>query len=338
MFTNFFNNNKQTIRGASTGSLFNTAIGGFNDYRRNRKRTSNDRAINRGQAIDEEMVDGKLETTYRDRTNPFDFGMSRAPKTVRDSSMASDKVTEAETALNNYNSRADSAPDYDPMANAGGLSDKRTKQDDDEDGERTGPSPLERYMREVQEIQSGNFEYSGSEKTSINNLRRTGRQAELRQSRVNDNYEGGTLQGELRSGRSRYAQELSDDAMINAMQTGTDAINEVDLQTSKSVADLESSIKEKRLRQVAVNFGLLQEQDKQRNNIAQQLQSNIFEKQKLDAQLMNSRNNEKYRRDSLAFQRSNASANRANSLAIAGMRNQEPSINEGFFGNLNVTD
>ncbi|MCA9313532.1 hypothetical protein KDA08_04450, partial [Candidatus Saccharibacteria bacterium] len=157
-------------------------------------------------------------------------------------------------------------------------------EDDEED---SGPSLVEKYLRDIQRIQAGNFQYSSTEKKQLENLKATGRQAELRQSRVNENYMGGTLQGELRSGRSRYAQEIADDAMINAMQVGTDAINELDLQTSQAVTDLEQAIKEDRLRQVAEKYGLLQEQDRQRSDEYSKLQERLLEYAKLQNTITN---------------------------------------------------
>jgi hypothetical protein len=125
--------------------------------------------------------------------------------------------------------------------------------------------------------------------------------------------------------------------MISAMQTGVDAINEVDLQTQKSVVELENSIKEERLRQIAENYGLLQEQDKQRNDVAQQLQQNMLDYQKLQADLMNEERNLKYKYDNLAFQRENAGANRANSYAIAELSNSGGNFGgNSFFDGINV--
>lgn len=327
MFTNFFNNNKGRIVGnlATGGNPAGALAGGIYDaysrYRGNATQRRNNRAIQNGLAIDEIGVDGKLQTTYREKENPYDFGMSYAPaKATYNSDLAYDKVSEAKASLDEFKARTNSqGPTYDPYANIGQLENKSKKDDDDEEDD--GPSLIERYLRDVQRIQEGNFKYSATEKANLENLRRTGRQAELRQSRVNDNYMGGTLQGELRSGRSRYAQEIADDAMINAMQKGTDAINENDLQTQKIVSELEQDIKEERLRQVAEKYGLLQEQDRQRNDRIQELQQNILDYQKFQAEVLNAERDYKYKYDNLAYQRSRDSANRANALTIAGLGN-----------------
>lgn len=314
MFTNFFNNNKGKILGSVIPGAF--VAGSVYDMYRNRRNRRKNKAL-------------PTSTVWQGPLQP--------PKATYTSDIAKNRVNQAQTALNNYKARTNTpTTEFDPLANIGAL-EARDKRRDDED-EDEGPSLVDKYLREVQRIQSGNFEYSATEKKSIDNLHRAGRDAELRQSRVNENYMGGTLQGELRSGRSRYAQEIADDAMINAMQTGVDAINEIDLETQRLVGELEQSIKEERLRQVAENYGLLQEQDRQRIDVSQNLQENLLEFQELQANILNNSRTGLMKEYEFAvangfngsiidFERAMARAGRASKFAP--VRNSTPSYFQG---------
>jgi len=265
MFNNFFKNNKGKLIGTALGPAGMVAGGAYDLYNRFKKSKSKPKATS-----------GEWQ------------GPLQPAKPTYTSKKARTGYNNAVSDLNAYKQRQSSSKSnsFDPLANINQLETKKKRRDDDDD-EDDGPSPMERYLREVQQIQAGKFKYSSTEKKNLENLRATGRNLELRQSRVNDNYEGGTLQNELRSGRSRYAQEIADDAMINAMQYGVDQINEIDLETQKGIVELEESIKEERLRAVAEKYGLLQEQDRQREDVTQNIQKNLLDYQKLQATIQN---------------------------------------------------
>lgn len=233
---------------------------------------------------------GEFIRETRAKKNKYDFGMSYAPgytpqntkSPVYTGEKARSKVNEAINTMNELKSRNANSSTFDPLSVIPDSATKKKRSDDD-DEEDDGPTLAERYLKEVQRIQSGNFKYSSTEKANLENIRRTGRDMELRQSRVNDNYQGGTLQGEQVSGRSRYAQDMADDAMINALQFGTERINDIDLQTSKGVAELESAIKEQRLRDIATKYGFLQQQDQMRIEETANIQEALIEAQKAQA-------------------------------------------------------
>lgn len=213
-------------------------------------------------------------------------GPLQPPKPTYSSSNARSTYNQAKQDMDMFKARQSQLPS-DKVSFLDELSKLHKGDTEKDDGKDKSPSLVEKYIRDIQRIQAGNFKYSSTEKKQLENLRATGRQAELRQSRVNENYMGGTLEGELRSGRSRYAQEMADDAMINAMQTGTDAINDLDLQTSRTITELEQSIKEERLRAVAEKYGLLQEQDKQRSNAYSDLQERLLKYATLQNTILN---------------------------------------------------
>lgn len=255
---NFWQKNKGKLTGIGLAGPIGFSAGALYDLYNNKK----------SKAIDEIPVNSKVKTL---------------PKATYNSNKARNNYNNAVMDLQAFKTRQSQTPKYNPLANINQLSDKAGV---DKNGDKK-ESQLSKYLKEIQRIEAGKFTYSPTEKANLENIRSTGRQLELRQSRVNDNYMGGTLQGELRSGRSRYAQEIADDSLINAMQHGTEKINDIDLETSKSVAELENSIKEERLRQVAEKYGILQEQDKQRDDVTQNIQKNLIDYQKAMAMIDN---------------------------------------------------
>lgn len=149
---------------------------------------------------------------------------------------------------------------------------------DEEEGEK---STLEKYLDEIERIQSGNFNYSRGEKQQFETLKANARNMELRQSRVNANYQGAVAGLSSRTGRARYATELAQDEMNMALQTGVDAINELDIQKQQAINELEEAVKNNRIQQINQKYGIIMQIEKQQSDAVAEMNKQMMDYMKL---------------------------------------------------------
>ncbi len=127
----------------------------------------------------------------------------------------------------------------------------------------TTPTPQDQYKSEVDknnaaldqagqtlndqiaQIQNGTFPLTPSQQAMVDALKAATTRSVNAQKLANQNYEGGTNQLNIVSGRNRYAPEIALGNYQNAVNVGITKINDIEQQGAKAVADMEQAFMDK---------------------------------------------------------------------------------------------
>ena len=134
---------------------------------------------------------------------------------------------------------------------------------------------MDNYVSEVNNIMSGDFPFTEIEQAQMDEISERYTNLEKLQYIANRNYEGGIGIQSRMSGRQRYAQELYQDDMRNAVQDGLSRVKDINAQASREMNELRAAIQDNRVDDITDKYNLVMQSLGQRQDVLNDIRDTI---------------------------------------------------------------
>ncbi len=134
-----------------------------------------------------------------------------------------------------------------------------------------------KYTEQIESIQNGTFPLSPYEQRQIDDVVNKFNQLKEEQKQYNQNYKSGITQLELTSGRARYAGQLSEGNIKNAVDQGVAKIAEIDAAAASAVNSLRIALQEQNYKRISAAYDAYNQNLQRKTKALEEMKATINE-------------------------------------------------------------
>lgn len=133
----------------------------------------------------------------------------------------------------------------------------------------------QQFQNQITQLQNGTFPLTVDQQAQVNSLQQQFDQLRQAQQLANKNYEGGTVNAGIASGRNRYAPEIELGNIQAAVSAGIQKIANIDAQAAGAIAQLKQGFMDNNYKLINASYTAASDFFKQKSDTIQQMSNNV---------------------------------------------------------------